>query len=124
MADIRGARYDSSLRIPPGPIGDLEKLYTELVNYGSAKGEKEKLEAFLSIMNRNMLDEYKFTVQFQFSKAPESLAYVDMKNALMLEYSRLLSQQGDTRQTPQTQKSAMLSVPAWQSLRQFAVYKT
>jgi hypothetical protein len=29
-----------------------------------------------------------------------------------------------TRQTPQTQKSAMLSVPARQSLRQFAVYKT
>jgi len=29
-----------------------------------------------------------------------------------------------TRQTPQTQKSAMLSVPAWQSLLQFAVYKT
>ena len=46
------------------------------------------------------------------------------EDALMLEYSRLLSQQGDTRQTPQTQKSAMLSVPAWQSLRQFAVYKT
>ncbi len=29
-----------------------------------------------------------------------------------------------TRQTPQTQESAMLSVPAWQSLLQFAVYKT
>ena len=29
-----------------------------------------------------------------------------------------------TRQTPQTQKSAMHSVPAWQSLLQFAVYKT
>jgi len=28
-----------------------------------------------------------------------------------------------TRQTPQTQKSTMLSVPAWQSLLQFAVYR-
>ena len=31
---------------------------------------------------------------------------------------------GFTGETPQTQKSAMLSVHAWQSLLQFAVYRT
>ena len=45
-----------------------------------------------------MLEEYKFTCQFQFAKSPVS--YVDMKEALMIEYSRLLSQQGDIVSTP------------------------
>ena len=48
------------------------------------------------IMNRSRLDEY--TIELQFSKSPES--YVDMKEALMLQYSRLLSQQADNVSTP------------------------
>ena len=51
-----------------------------------------------SIINKKMLEEYKFTCQFQFAKSPVS--YVDMKEALMIEYSRLLSQQGDNVSTP------------------------
>ena len=82
----------------PELIGELEKLFSELANCGSAKNEKEKLETFLSIINKDMLEEYKFACQWQFTKSPES--YVDMKEALMIEYSRLLSQQGDNVSTP------------------------
>ena len=51
-------------------IGDLERLYSELANCGSAKNEKEKLETFLSIMNKNMLEEYKFTTAATTRTAP------------------------------------------------------
>ena len=98
LSKMSGMSPLSNWRQLPELIADLEKLYTELANCGSAKNEKEKLETFLSIMNRSRLDEYKFTIEFQFSKSPVS--YVDMKEALMLQYSRLLSQQADNVSTP------------------------